>query len=706
MKKLVTLLLLIIGVHFSNGQTNDHHGDVKPCGHHEATQELLEQLTPAQRDAYYQEQEEFNNYVQDFIHNNLDLNSNNGSRGISYTIPVVFHIIHAGGSENISNEQVEDVIRIMNNDFQKLNSDWENVNEAFIGIVADAEVEFKLARKDPSGNCTNGITRTFSSITYGGNGNQRINAVQNAHGNWPGDRYLNVFVAADIGGAAGYTTYPSNFGGTGMGNGIHVLDTYVGSIGTGTPGRSRTMTHEVGHWLNLPHLWGNSNEPNLQSNCNEDDGVADTPNTIGWTVCNRNGESCGSLDNVENYMEYSYCSKMFTNGQKARMHAAMNSGTGGRNKVVSAANLSFTGVNEPDILCKADFDASARIVCIGQEINFTDYSFHKPTGWTWSFPGGQPSTSSEQNPTVVYNTPGSYQVVLTATDGSGSDTRTRSGYIIVMDESVSLPLMEGFEDYSALNNSSWFVDNPGNNAAFEMVEGIAHTGDKCVRLRNFGQPAGNIDDLISSPIDLSEIESSEGVTLSFRYAFRRRSSNNDDWLRVFLTNDCGDSWSVRRNIRGAQLSNVIETNAWEPTSKDDWTTVHMTNVTSAFWVDNFRVRFQFESDGGNNFFLDDINIYKGDPVNLSVEELEAIQNLNIFPNPASKEVNVAFTMTNSQQATVSLVNLMGQELETFYINGVSGNNLVLIGTENYAPGVYLVKVNINGNQQVKQLVIQ
>lgn len=707
MKKLFTALFLLIGGFYTHGQyEHRNHEEVKPCGQHEATQELLETLTPEEREAYYQEQADYETWVQEFIANNPQYSSNDGNRSISYTIPVVFHIIHAGGPENISNEQVEDVIRIMNDDFQKLNADWDDVNPAFLDIVADCEIEFKLARKDPNGNCTNGITRTFSPVTNGGSGNDRLNVVQAEHGNWPGNRYLNVFVAADVGGAAGYTTLPSNWGGTSMNNGIHVLHDYVGSIGTGTPGRSRTLTHEVGHWLNLPHLWGNSNDPNLQSNCNQDDGVADTPNTIGWTVCNRNGESCGSLDNIENYMEYSYCSKMFTEGQKARMHAALNSSTGGRNNVVSASNLNFTGVNDPDILCKAEFEASNQIVCIGQEVQFTDYSFHKPSGWTWSFPGGTPSSSSEQNPTVVYNTPGTYEVVLTATDGVSSDTKTRTSYITVMDESLTLPIMEGFESISSLNQSSWFVNDQGDNQAFEIVNGIAHTGDQCIRLRNFGQAAGNIDEITSSPFDLSNVTASEGVTLSFRYAYRRRSSSNEEWLRVFLTNDCGDDWSVRRNIRGAQLSNETATNTWAPESIDDWTTVHMTNVTSSFWVDNFRVRFQFESDGGNNFYLDDINIYEGDPVDLSVEEIAAIHNLNVFPNPTDKEVNVSFNMTNTQTAKVALVNLMGQELESFNINGVQGNNLVLINTEGYAPGVYLIKVDINGNQQVRQLVIQ
>ena len=105
-------------------------------------------------------------------------------------------------------------------------------------------------------------------------------------------------------------------------DGIVIQHNYTGSIGTSNAYRSRTLTHEVGHWLNLRHPWGNSNNPGLAENCDEDDLVDDTPNTMGWTSCVLEGTTCGSLDNVQNYMDYSYCGRMFTLGQKDRMRAA------------------------------------------------------------------------------------------------------------------------------------------------------------------------------------------------------------------------------------------------------------------------------------------------------------------------------------------------------------------------------------------------
>src|SRR5690606_19489439 len=110
--------------------------------------------------------------------------------------------------------------------------------------------------------------------------------------------------------------------------------------------------------------------------------------TIGWTTCNLQGVSCGSLDNVENFMEYSYCTKMFTNGQKNRMRAAMNSSISQRNQLSTPANLAATGVLGEEMLCEANFITfDERVICPGQAVSFEDISFNGVSEWSWSFPG-------------------------------------------------------------------------------------------------------------------------------------------------------------------------------------------------------------------------------------------------------------------------------------------------------------------------------
>src|SRR5262245_40595837 len=161
------------------------------------------------------------------------------SRGSNYVIPVVFHIIHNNGPENISDEQIYDAVRVLNDDFNKLNEDWDNVRPEFLGIVADVEVEFQLAKKDPSGNCTKGITRTVSTLTNDGTQDMK-DLIQ-----WPRNKYLNVWVAASADGAAGYTYRPGAVSNWPEADGIVLLHTYTGSIGTSSVSHSRTLTHEV-----------------------------------------------------------------------------------------------------------------------------------------------------------------------------------------------------------------------------------------------------------------------------------------------------------------------------------------------------------------------------------------------------------------------------------------------------------------------------
>ena len=255
-------------------------------------------------------------------------------------IPVVFHVIHYNGPENISEAQIMSGLEVMNADFRKLNSDIDDVIDDFTDVAADIEIEFRLAQIDPSGNCHTGINRIVSPLTYIGDGDVK-DLIQ-----WPRNSYLNIWVVENANGAAGYSLYPSSVNGNqGAGNdGIVVAHDYTGNMGTSNVYRSRTLTHEVGHWINLRHTWGNSNSPGDPENCDMDDNVDDTPTTSGWTSCNVNGETCGSLDNVQNYMEYSYCGRMFTDGQRLRMRAAMNSSTAQRNQLWTPANLEETGV--------------------------------------------------------------------------------------------------------------------------------------------------------------------------------------------------------------------------------------------------------------------------------------------------------------------------------------------------------------------------
>ena len=330
------------------------------------------------------------------------LNNTGEAKLATYYIPIVFHIVHNNGAENISDEQILDCFDILNRDFDLQNLDAANVAYAFnasnptaIATPTDVDIEFRLATIAPDGTCFSGITRTVSTATSSGDGFDSYLAAKNGNdvyqGEWPGDEYLNVFICADPGGA-GYTTTPGGWYGSTMPNGIYLQHSYIGSIGTGSTYTSRALTHECGHWLNLSHTWGPNNNEGNPTSCPDDDGVSDTPRCIGISNnCNLTFNSCSpqpgdddwgadEIDNIENYMDYSYCTKMFTAGQSARMNTALQSNIANRNNLFTPGNLAATGATGNFYLCKAEFSANKTAVCSGGSIQFSDESFNEVNG--------------------------------------------------------------------------------------------------------------------------------------------------------------------------------------------------------------------------------------------------------------------------------------------------------------------------------------
>jgi hypothetical protein len=286
----------------------------------------------------------------------------------------------------------------------------------------------------------------------------------------------------------------------------------------------------------------------------------------------------------------------------------------------------------------------------------------------------------------------------------------KTQYIHVFPSAASLPFFEGFENYSSISNlANWEIVNANNNNAFVLDNTVGHTGSKSVKLSNFGQTGPNVDELIASPVDLSGITSGTGVTLSFRYAYRKRLSTDFEYLKVLVTDDCGDSWVIRKTIGGNTLSNIAVANSWSPANASDWTTVHMVNITSAYWIENFRYKFKFEGETGNNIFLDDINIYAGAASNeivLGVSEQNEIGNVELFPNPTEGELNLRFSATTAAQANIQITDVYGKVNNTHTIQAAAGSNLIMLDSSTLSAGIYFLSLQVGEGKSVMQFVIK
>ena len=233
------------------------------------------------------------------------------------TIPVVFHVIYANSTENIPDSKILEQMQTLNDDFRRLNSDQDNIWSQ----AADTEIEFCLASFDPNGAPTNGILRVPTTVSsFGSNDNMKFSSSGGSDA-WPADHYMNFWVCNLGGGLLGYAQFP---GGPASTDGIVCGYPFVGNNGPGAGNYNlgRTATHEIGHWLNLRHIWGDGG-------CSEDDFVTDTPESDGANYgCALEHVSCTTEDMVQNYMDYSddACMNLFTAGQAVRMQALFQPG--------------------------------------------------------------------------------------------------------------------------------------------------------------------------------------------------------------------------------------------------------------------------------------------------------------------------------------------------------------------------------------------
>jgi hypothetical protein len=266
-------------------------------------------------------------------------------------IPVVVHIVYNtnnSSTQNISDAQIYSQIQVLNEDYQRLNEDRVNTPAAFAGVAGDVNLEFKLAKIDPNGNVTTGITRTSTTKTGFSYITDDVKFTsKGGHDAWNAQRYLNIWVCNfSDSGLMGYAQFPSDLSTRPNTDGVVISYKFMGREGAliSPYDKGRTTTHEIGHWLNLRHIWGDAN------NCSATDFVDDTPNQY------TNTSDCPSFPQVDNcspsypgimfmnYMDYSSddCMNLFTVGQVMRMRALFDTGTGVRRQMLEMAEYLTT----------------------------------------------------------------------------------------------------------------------------------------------------------------------------------------------------------------------------------------------------------------------------------------------------------------------------------------------------------------------------
>lgn len=574
-------------------------------------------------------------------------------RGVK-TIPVVFHVVYRTATENISDAQIMSQLNILNADYRKLNADWTNTPLAFQGLVADCEIQFCLAQQDPNGNPTTGIKRVATTVTSFSSNNAVKYTAQGGSDIWDRNRYLNIWVCNLGGGLLGYAQFP---GGAAATDGVVINYTATGNIGTATAPyhKGRTATHEVGHWLNQYHIWGDDG-----TGCNGTDQVNDTPNQGG---CNYGCPtypkvSCSNGANGDmfmNYMDYTddACMYMFTAGQKARMDALFVTG-GSR-----AALLTSNGCNAPTpVLC----GVPSTPVASGITTNSATISWSAVTGalsYTFQYKlSTDTAWQSVNTASTTYTLSGlttntAYQcrVLATCSAGSGAFSATTTF-------TTSSPAPACSNTYESNNTKNTATTLSVNSTISSMIN---TSTDKDYYKFTTTAAAPKVQVTLSNlPAD---------------YDMRLYSSNGTTQIGI------------------SQLSGTV----------NEVIKYNTATTGSTYYVYVYGYNGAFNA---SNCYTLNISTSATSFKESAPSDLNNKPELDIYPNPANEAMMVRYFMMANQPVIARVYNTLGQMVFNHQsISTQDGENILKIPVQELSNGLYLVEMLIDGERKAAKIQV-
>ena len=641
----ITTLLLFAGTMY---------GQQRSCG---ANEVLARQLL---------ENPDMKQIMDDIERHTQDFTTSGGVQDrVQVTIPVVVHVVYFNSTQNISDAQILSQIDVLNADFRRLNADAANTPGAWQSIAADCEVNFCMATQTPGGLATTGIERRSTTVN-GFSTNDNVKRFANGGLDaWDATKYLNLWVCNLSGGLLGYAQFP---GGPAATDGVVCDYAYFGTIGATPPFHlGRTATHEVGHWLNCYHIWGDDG-----TSCSGTDQVADTPNQAdeNYGCPAFPAVSCSNGPNGDmfmNYMDYTddACMNLFTNGQKARMQSLFSAG-GSR-----VSLLSSQGCQPPSGgTCGSPTGLNATGVSqTGATLNWTSVSGATAYNLQWQVSGAGSWNTVANLSTTSYALSGltagtTYNFQVQAVCGATSGTYSAASSFTTTSGNCS-------DQYEANNSLTTAKVIPVNTA---FTAQIASSTDKdYYKFANTSATRNIKIELTTLPFD-------------YDLVLYRKNTNNNNYTQLAVSQNAGTA-----NELITYNTNNVSTNyvAYVFGYNGVFSTSQCYTLKVSLSATNWR------TDGSTDGQTEEIEI----PVVFENAEF------GMYPNPAKDQLTVEVPLEKDADVAVSIMDVAGKVAVQQHHMMVKGDNRMTLDVSSLPNGVYFVQVRNGELAGTRKLVV-
>jgi Pregnancy-associated plasma protein-A/Secretion system C-terminal sorting domain len=582
------------------------------------------------------------------------------------TIPVVIHVLYNNATQNISDAQIQSQIAVLNADFARLNADWTNTPSVFTSLVGVPDIQFCLAQQDPNGAATTGIIRKSTTNTSFSTNDGIKNNAQGGDNAWNTAKYLNIWVGNISGGILGYAQFP---GGPASTDGVVINYSAFGNMGTAAApyNLGRTATHEVGHWLNLNHIWGDDGTA-----CTGTDNVGDTPNqgdenygTPAFPQVSCNNGPNGDM--FMNYMDYTddVAMYMFTVGQVSRMQALFAVG-GARNGLTTS------------IGCQAPSTSTC-----GTPATLTSGSITQTSaGLTWGAASGATSYTLQYKTAAatVYTTVNN----ITSTNYALSGLAAGTTY----NWQVSANCATGASAYA----TSTFTTTAAAGTCSDLYEANeTRTAGKTIAVNT------NITAFIGSATDQDW------------FKFTNTSATKN--IKVDLTNLPAD-YDLKL-YKGATLlgtsqngSTTAEQLKYNTTSASNVTTYYANvygyngvfNASTCYTLRASLSASAWRTNGGAP--IDEVEQH------INLEKIQGNLDVSVYPNPSNGNISIdILNLTDATNADIKILDITGKVVYSKSQDVTIGLNSTQLQLS-VSNGLYQVVVRTGNEVSIKKLVIQ